>query len=190
MTDRPARASQYAAAEPPGPPPTTRTSSLVTEAQARSPLNNACHSSRRPCITTRCVLGSAIPTRGVAKSRSLRLARLAVDMSNGITQQAPRCETEVTSRQSEVGHRASGIGRQSSVRETARSCWRLETRPCVATLPGRRVRRPAPRRRLGLGTVSAGPVRVRPRHDRPLLRHSHVALRRHAPRHGRCGGGR
>jgi hypothetical protein len=35
----------------------------------------ACH------ITTRCALGSAAPQRGVTKPRSLRLARLAADLS-------------------------------------------------------------------------------------------------------------
>ncbi len=52
-------------------------------------LNNTCHSSRGPVITTRCVLGSAMPTRGVAEPRFLRLARLAADMSNGVIQQTP-----------------------------------------------------------------------------------------------------
>ena len=56
----------------------------------RRAVGNTCHSSRRPCITTRGVLGPAIPLRGVAKPASLRLARLAADLSNGITDHPPR----------------------------------------------------------------------------------------------------
>jgi hypothetical protein len=60
---------------------------LLGSCGPRRPLSNSCHAPRRPGIATRCVLGSAITSPVVAKPASLRLARLAADLHNSITQQ-------------------------------------------------------------------------------------------------------